>query len=91
MDRLDEINGASRTGRPPVASLNSCDREISGERRSALAALLGTLPEQEPSKMRQVHEERYALSDRHVDRNLRPYLQCARSNLRIVGVVAADG
>jgi hypothetical protein len=34
--------------------LNSCHREISGERRSALAALLGTLPEQKPSKMRQV-------------------------------------
>jgi hypothetical protein len=48
------LDRASRTGRPPVASLNSCHLEISGERRSALAALLGTLPEQEPSKMRQV-------------------------------------
>ena len=37
-----------------VTNLNSCHRQISGERRSALAALRGTLPEQEPSNMRQV-------------------------------------
>ena len=45
-----------RIARQSIAnwSLNSCHLEISGERRSAVAALLDTLPEQEPSKMRQV-------------------------------------
>jgi len=42
------LNRAARPGRPAVTRLNSCHREISGERRSALAVVPGTLPERVP-------------------------------------------
>src|SRR5262245_653682 len=78
-------------GRPPLTSLNSCHRKISGERRSALAAPLGTLPGATTKQNEAGHEECYVVSDGHVDRNLSAYVQCPSGCLRIVGMVATDG
>src|SRR5262245_62701638 len=78
-------------GRPPLTGLNSCHRQISGERRSALATPLATLPGATTKQNEAGHEECYVVSDGHVDRNLSAYVQCPSGCLRIVGMVATDG